>query len=100
LDVVGGVRPGGREVLGGTLSGPVCPASLIPVPVSLLGACGSVEAADEDEEEEGDEEFEDGGLLVLRESGAPCCCCRRRWWARWPGGVPNAEPHAKWPKPE
>lgn len=72
LDVVGGVSPGGREELGGTLSGPVCPASVITVLVSLLGACGSVEGADGDEEE-GDEELEDGGLLVLRG------CCRRRW---------------------
>lgn len=101
MDVVGGVSPGGRVVLGGTRSGPVCPASVITVPVSLLGACGSVEEEVDGDEEEGDEELEDGGLLVLRGSGAPCCCCcRRRWWARCPGGVPNAEPHAKWPKPE
>lgn len=70
LDVVGGVSPGGR--VGGTRSDPVRPASEITVPVSLLGACGSVEGADGDEEE-GDEELEDGGLLVLRG------CCRRRW---------------------
>lgn len=78
MDAEGGVSPGGREVLGGTLSGPVCPASAITVPVSLLGACGSVDGADGDEED-GDDEVEDAGLLVLRGSGAPCCCCRRRW---------------------
>lgn len=72
MDAEDGVSPGGREVLGGTLSGPVCPASVITVPVSLLGTCGSVEGADGDEED-GDDEFEDGGLLVLRGSGAPCC---------------------------
>lgn len=39
-----------------------------------------------------------GLLVVLRgkgAKGAACWCCRRRGWARWAGGDPNADPHAR-----